>query len=116
MNVHPLHLHLQLTPHRLELLLAFVFVVGLLVGVAAAIRLIGPLVARVNVHEALASYLAYRQADDVHSEALARMTSVVQAAGQPGTAHGSRAASRMTRRAAGHSPARSESNGDGHEP
>jgi hypothetical protein len=86
MNLHLLHLHLQLTPHRLELLLAYVFVVGLLLGIVAAVRLIGPLVGRVNVHEALASYLAYRQADDVHAEALARMTSVVQAARQPGSA------------------------------
>ena len=86
MTLHLLHLHLQLTPHRLELLLAFVFVVGLLVGVIAAVRLIGPLVGRVTIHEALASYLAYRQVDDVHAGALARMTSVVQAARQPGTA------------------------------
>jgi hypothetical protein len=80
MTLHLLHHHFQLMPHRLELLLAFVFVLGLLVGVVAAVRLIGPLVGRVNVHEALASYLSYRQADDVHAEALVRMTSVVEAA------------------------------------
>jgi hypothetical protein len=85
MTIRLLHLHLQLTPHRLELLLAFVFVVGLLIGIVGAVRLIGPLVGRVTIHEALASYLAYRQADDVHADALARMTSVVQAARQPGS-------------------------------
>jgi Na+-transporting methylmalonyl-CoA/oxaloacetate decarboxylase gamma subunit len=85
-TLHLLHLHLRLTPHRLALLLAFIFVVGLLIGIIAAVRLIGPLVGRVTIHEALASYLAYRQADDVHAEAFARMASVVQAARQPGTA------------------------------
>jgi hypothetical protein len=80
---HLVQLHLQLTPHRLELLLGFVFVLGLLLGVMAGIRLVAPVAARAKLNEALASYVAYRQADGIHADSLARMASVVQAARRP---------------------------------
>lgn len=80
---HLLRLHLQLTPHRLELLLGFVFLLSLLVGVMAGIRLVAPVAARAKLNEALASYVAYRQADGIHADSLARMASAVQAARQP---------------------------------
>jgi hypothetical protein len=80
---HFIHLHLQLTPHRLELLLGFVFVLGLLVGVVTGIRVVAPVAARAKLNEALASHVAYRQADGIHADSLARMASVVQAARQP---------------------------------
>jgi hypothetical protein len=80
---HLLQLHLQLTPRRLELLLGFVFVLGLLVGVVTGIRLVAPVAARAKLNEALASYVAYRQADGIHADSLARMATVVQAARHP---------------------------------
>jgi hypothetical protein len=80
---HLIQLHVQLAPHRLELLLGFVFVLGLLAGVMAGIRLVAPVAARAKLNEALASYVAYRQADGIHADSLARMASVVQATRQP---------------------------------